>query len=155
MSGPGHEQDHNQENTSSLIRNVNKLFHEQMTLGERAADKVAGMVGSWPFIIIQTILLIVWVIVNSVAWANAWDPYPFILMNLILSTQAAFTAPIIMMSQNRQADKDRIEAHNDYQVNIKSEQEIQGLIAQLQEQNRQLQLIINHLKLDAADNQTI
>ncbi|QPC81504.1 DUF1003 domain-containing protein [Phototrophicus methaneseepsis] len=146
---------HTQEDPSSDIRNANKLFHEQMTVGERAADKVAGVVGSWAFIIIQSIMLAIWVVLNTVAWIQAWDPYPFILMNLVLSTQAAFTAPIIMMSQNRQAIRDRVEAHNDYLINVKSEQEIHDVIAQLQEQNQKLQQIIDRLTLDAPDSPTV
>ena len=96
------------------VRNVNELFEEQLTFGQRAADLVARIIGTWRFIIIQTLLLTGWVIVNITAWIYHWDPYPFILMNLVLSLQAAYTAPLIMMSQNRQAARDRLEAHNDY-----------------------------------------
>jgi uncharacterized membrane protein len=84
-------------------------------------------VGSWRFIIIQSILLFGWIAVNSMAWIRGWDPYPFILLNLVLSFQAAFTAPIIMMSQNRQAEVDRQKADADYHVNIKAEEDICGL----------------------------
>lgn len=95
--------------------------------GERVSDSVAKVVGSWRFIIIQSLLLVLWIIINLVAWFKAWDPYPFILLNLALSFQAAFTAPIIMMSQNRQNAIDRQKAENDYTVNVKAELEIELL----------------------------
>jgi len=95
-----------------------------LTLGERLSDLVAATVGSWRFILIQSGLLVAWLIANAAFGGNAWDPYPFILLNLMLSFQAAYTAPIIMMSQNRQSDIDRIRSIADYQVNIRSEAEI-------------------------------
>jgi uncharacterized membrane protein len=90
----------------------------------RVSDRVAAIVGSWKFIIGQSIILVLWMVLNIMAWFSCWDPYPFILMNLFLSMQAAFTAPIIMMSQNRQASKDRLDSHNDYLVNRKAESEV-------------------------------
>jgi len=94
------------------------------TAGERIADSVAAMVGSWPFIIVQSILLAVWMALNITAYMEHWDPYPFILLNLVLSFQAAYAAPFIMMSQNRQAAIDRQAAEHDYDINIKAELEI-------------------------------
>jgi len=96
-------------------------------LGARISDAVAATVGSWPFIIIQSVLLVAWMALNVTAWVEQWDPYPFILLNLVLSFQAAYAAPIIMMSQNRQAAIDRIEAKHDYDINIKAELEIELL----------------------------
>lgn len=96
-------------------------------LGEYLADKVADIVGSWRFIITQSVILCAWIVLNLVAWTQHWDPYPFILLNLVLSFQAAFTAPILMMSQNRQADIDRHKAQLDYDVNLKAELDIEGL----------------------------
>ena len=96
-------------------------------LGSRVADTVARVVGSWRFIIIQSVLLAIWMALNLVAWISAWDPYPFILLNLVLSFQAAYTAPIIMMSQNRQAEIDRQAAQHDYDINTKAELEIELL----------------------------
>ncbi|WP_246561201.1 DUF1003 domain-containing protein [Geobacter grbiciae] len=93
------------------IKNVNEVIKERLTVGQRASDWIAAKVGSWHFIIGQSILLTLWAILNVTAWVRHWDPYPFILMNLVLSLQAAYTAPMIMMSQNRKADRDRIEAH--------------------------------------------
>jgi uncharacterized membrane protein len=100
---------------------------EKAAFGERLADAVASNVGSWTFISIQSVLLCLWIAANSVAWFMAWDPYPFILLNLVLSFQAAFTAPIIMMSQNRQSTIDRRNAQHDYDVNTKAELEIELL----------------------------
>ncbi len=95
--------------------------------GQRVADAVAAGMGSWRFIIIQSTILLVWIILNITAWVQAWDPYPFILLNLALSFQAAYAAPFIMMSQNRQSDIDRKRAVEDYDVNVKAELEIELL----------------------------
>ena len=99
----------------------------QLTVGQRIADTVAATMGSWNFIIIQSVILLIWIILNVTAYVQQWDPYPFILLNLALSFQAAYAAPFIMMSQNRQADIDRKAAENDYNVNIKAELEIELL----------------------------
>jgi uncharacterized membrane protein len=97
------------------------------TTGGRVADWIAAVVGSWPFVIAQSVLLTAWILVNIFAWVQAWDPYPFILLNLMLSFQAAYTAPVILMSQNRQAMLDRLDQANDYDVNLKAELEIELL----------------------------
>jgi len=117
------------------VQDVNEVLDERATAGQRAADKVATIVGSWQFIIGQGILLVIWVILNVTAWINHWDPYPFILMNLFLSMEAAFTAPIIMMSQNQQSIRDRVEAQNDFLVNKKAEEEIRFVLEHLDAQN--------------------
>src|ERR1700687_3451261 len=96
---------------------------------------MALLMGSWPFIIVQSIILAVWITLNVVAWIHHWDPYPFILLNLALSFQAAYAAPIIMMSQNRQAAKDRLMAEQDYVVNIKAEEEVKSIMAHLEQQD--------------------
>ena len=98
-----------------------------LTLGQRIADVVASNMGSWRFIIIQSTILIAWIVLNITAYVERWDPYPFILLNLALSFQAAYAAPFIMMSQNRQQDVDRLAAEHDYQVNVKAELEIELL----------------------------
>lgn len=110
------------------IQNINDIFREQLTAGQRTADGLAKLMGSWKFIIVQSIILALWAVLNIIAWIQHWDPYPFILMNLVLSLQAAYAAPIIMMSQNRQSERDRLEAHNDFNVNKKSEEEIRALL---------------------------
>jgi uncharacterized membrane protein len=99
----------------------------EAALGARISDAVAATVGSWPFIIVQSLVLIAWMALNVTAYVRAWDPYPFILLNLVLSFQAAYAAPFIMMSQNRQAAIDRREAKNDYDINRKAELEIELL----------------------------
>jgi CRP/FNR family transcriptional regulator, cyclic AMP receptor protein len=122
---------------SMASRNVNEVEEEQMTLGQRVADKVADTIGSWPFIIIQTIILTAWIIINLVTVITykkeTWDPYPFILLNLMLSFQAAYSGPVIMMSQNRQSAKDRLAAEIDHQVNTKAELEINNLMRRMDE----------------------
>ncbi len=105
----------------------------QLTSGQRIADTVAATMGSWRFIIIQTTILVLWIALNITAYIRHWDPYPFILLNLALSFQAAYAAPFIMMSQNRQQDIDRKEAASDYQINIKAELEIELLHQKLDE----------------------
>jgi uncharacterized membrane protein len=110
-----------------IARNVAHEFEEQLTAGQRLADLVAEIIGSWRFIIIQSMLLAVWITLNITAYIYRWDPYPFILLNLALSFQAAYSAPIIMMSQNRQSEKDHLQAKNDYEVNLKAELEIMQL----------------------------
>ena len=97
------------------------------TRGQRLADTVAATIGSWRFIAIQSTAIAVWITGNVISGSAAWDPYPFILLNLLLSFQAAYTAPAIMMSQNRQSELDRKHAENDYEVNVKAELEIELL----------------------------
>ena len=98
-----------------------------LTVGQKIADAVAATMGSWKFIIIQSVILLIWIILNVTAFIQQWDPYPFILLNLALSFQAAYAAPFIMMSQNRQQDVDRRHAESDYQINVKAELEIELL----------------------------
>jgi uncharacterized membrane protein len=98
-----------------------------LTRGQRLADQVASTIGSWRFIIFQSTGIFLWILGNALSGTNAWDPYPFILLNLLLSFQAAYTAPAIMMSQNRQSELDRRHAQNDYEINVKAELEIELL----------------------------
>lgn len=106
--------------------------------GAYITDKIVSIIGSWQFIIFQTLLIIFWGIVNVIAWIEHWDPYPFILLNLFLSLQAAYAGPVIMMSQNRQAALDRLEAHNDFLVNLRAEQEINGLVRVVNDQQQKI-----------------
>jgi uncharacterized membrane protein len=120
-------------------RNPNLLFEEEETFGERIADHVASFGGSWTFIIVFAVVLTVYTLINIALRGKAWDPYPFILLNLFLSMLAAIQAPVIMMSQNRQDKKDRLRSELDFDVNVRSESEIQSL-------SRRLSLL--HEKLD-------
>jgi uncharacterized membrane protein len=122
-------------NQEPLAENINYTFHESLTLGQRAADKVAAFGGSWTFILCFVAAMLVWMGFNTY-WLTSdrvFDPYPFILLNLMLSTLAALQAPIIMMSQNRQAAKDRLDINADYQVNLKAELEIMHLHQKMDE----------------------
>jgi uncharacterized membrane protein len=112
-------------------RNANELIDEEETFGERIADKVAQFGGSWTFIITFAVVLTVYTTVNVLLRGKAWDPYPFILLNLFLSMLAAIQAPVIMMSQNRQDSKDRVRSELDYEVNLRAETEIQAVSSRL------------------------
>jgi uncharacterized membrane protein len=127
------------------VRNVIAEHEEQLSLGQRVADRVALLVGSWPFIIVQSAIFVVWVAINFYLVVSevkhpglfkAWDPYPFILLNLVLSFQAAYTGPVVMMSQNRQTEKDRLMAQHDYEINQKAEEELEVVMDHLQHQDR-------------------
>ncbi len=126
------------------VRNINEI--QPLTFGQRVADRFANVMGSWTFIIIQTVILAFWVMINVFAYVWRWDPYPFILLNLALSFQAAYAAPIIMMSQNRQAAKDRLAAENDYMINIKAEEEVKAIMLHLEQQDEMMIDILHHLE---------
>jgi len=132
------------------VRNVNVLHEERLTFGHRVADRFADTVGSWRFIIIQSLILVAWIILNVVAWVHHWDPYPFILLNLTLSFQAAYAAPIIMMSQNRQEAKDRLRAEADYEVNQKAEDEIKLILQHLEYQDELMLQILHRIDTEVA-----
>ncbi len=105
---------------------------ERMTVGQRIADAVASGMGSWAFIIAQTVLVALWMVLNVIELVSRhWDPYPFILLNLLFSTQAAYAAPIIMMSQNRSAERDRFQANADFKTNVDSKKDIEAVQRQL------------------------
>ena len=112
-----------------------KTWHQKhkdsLSFGDKIADKVANGMGSWRFIIWQTVIVMIWMILNVIGFVSHWDVYPFILLNLIFSTQAAYAAPIIMMAQNRQNLRDREQALNDYETNLKAKKEIEALQVQL------------------------
>ncbi len=111
-----------------IATDTNTEFDERATFGQRLADGLADKAGSWGFIIGFSIILVAWIALNSIAlWAKPFDPFPFILLNLVLSCLAAIQAPVIMMSQNRQEARDRLRAEHDYQVNLKAELEIKQL----------------------------
>jgi len=140
----------------TLSKNINSQYNQERTFGEKLSDKIAQFGGSWNFIIIFFCILFFWILINSVyILTKPFDPYPFILMNLILSCLAAIQAPIIMMSQNRKESKDRLRAENDYKVNLKAELEIRMLhekIDNLLHQQWQRLLEIQELQLDLMED---
>ena len=110
---------------------MGKNWHDKhetsLSFSQRLADWVAEGMGSWNFIIVQSIIVLVWIAMNIIGYVSRWDPYPFILLNLLFSTQAAYAAPIIMMSQNRQSERDRFHAQADYETNIAAKNDIEEL----------------------------
>jgi uncharacterized membrane protein len=137
---PGYKHDH------PAVIDVNKVADDQLTVGQKVADKVAATVGSWRFIIIQSFILAVWLALNITGIVFRWDPYPFILLNLMLSFQAAYAAPFVMMSQNRQAEKDRLTAQNDYTTDCKGEEEIRYIMEHLDHQDTLILQIVKRLE---------
>ncbi|NYT04303.1 MAG: DUF1003 domain-containing protein [Candidatus Methanofastidiosa archaeon] len=127
------------------ICDVNELYEQKQTFGEKASDWATSKIGSWGFIFTQSIILLIWVALNITAWVNQWDPYPFIFLNLVVSLLASYTAPVIMMSQNRQDAKSRLEAHTDYMINLKAEEEIRVILDNLDAQNNAIKLIYQKL----------
>ena len=125
---------------------VDKEIDEKMTFGDKVADKLSAIAGSWSFIIGFSLFLLFWIILNGVILFKAVDPYPFILLNLLLSCLAALQAPIIMMSQNRQAKKDTIRNKNDYRTDLKSELILEQLYDQLNEVLKNQKKIMNYFK---------
>jgi uncharacterized membrane protein len=136
----------------AISRNVNREFEEQLSFGDRMADRVAAVGGSWGFISGFAGFVVIWMLVNTALLAGlfgAFDPYPFIFLNLMLSLLAAIQAPVIMMSQNRQAEKDRLAAAHDYEVNLKAEIEIASLHEKLDRmRSQELAEILQTLKLE-------
>lgn len=135
------------EHQHAPVANINEVADKQRSVGDKIADAVASTVGSWPFIITQSIILASWIVLNVVSWVSHWDPYPFILLNLALSFQAAYAAPFVMMSQNRQAEKDRLTAENDYLTDEKGEQEIRNIMEHLDHQDKLILQIVEHLEM--------
>ncbi|HYB00886.1 MAG TPA: DUF1003 domain-containing protein [Ktedonobacteraceae bacterium] len=129
------------------VVNVNEVADERLTLGQKIADKVAAAMGSWRFIIIQASILAIWIVINTIQlFFKPFDPYPYILLNLALSFQAAFAAPFIMISQNRQAEKDRLMAESDYHCNVKGEEETRNLMDHLDHQDTVLFQLVKRIE---------
>jgi len=132
--------------TQRASRNVNEVMEERSTLGQRVADRVAAFGGSWTFIFLFGGILVAWMVANTLVLAYIgrgengaqWDPYPYILLNLVLSSLAALQAPVIMMSQNRAAEKDRLAAEQDFKVNLKSELMLEELVRKQRERDVQI-----------------
>ncbi len=131
----------------AISRDVGAEHDKGLTLGDRLADRVASFGGSWTFLIAFGIFIAIWIAINAAMLIEAFDPYPYILLNLFMSMLASIQAPIIMMSQNRQAKKDRIEAAHDYEVNLKAEVEIMALHEKLDEiRAKDLAELLKHLQ---------
>ncbi len=126
--------------TETTKKNWHEKHKDEMSFGQRLADSVATGMGSWRFIIIQTVIVAIWMILNVIAYLDHWDPYPYILLNLLFSTQAAYAAPIIMMAQNRQSDRDRAQADADFKTNVEAKKEIE-----------ELQIRLNAIEVDKLD----
>ena len=141
----------------SLVKDINKEFDKKLTFGEKLSDKIAEFGGSWKFIISFFIILFIWVSINTfILMQKPFDPYPFILLNLILSCLAAIQAPVILMSQNRKESKDRLRGENDYKVNLKAELEIRALhekIDHLTQHQWERLLEIQQMQLDMIEEQ--
>ena len=150
LDAPYNELDKSEQNVINSIaesepiaENINEVFHDQLTFGQRLADKISAFGGSWTFIIIFFVILISWMTTNSFFFASskeAFDPYPYILLNLVLSSLAALQAPIIMMSQNRQTAKDRLDITENYKVSLKTDLEIMRLHQKIDELTKKLSL---------------
>jgi uncharacterized membrane protein len=140
--------------TQRASRNVNEVMEQRYTVGQRVADRVAAFGGSWTFIFIFGGILLTWMVTNTLVLARVghgeqgaqWDPYPYILLNLLLSTLAALQAPVIMMSQNRAAEKDRLAAEQDFKVNLKSELMLEELVRKQRERDGQIDEVLRRLK---------
>ena len=120
--------------------NWHQRHTDSLEFGQRLADSVATGMGSWRFIIIQTVIVVIWMGLNVVGFVYHWDAYPYILLNLLFSTQAAYAAPIIMMAQNRQNQRDRAQADEDFRTNVEAKKEIE-----------QLQILLNKIEIDKLD----
>lgn len=132
--------------SSKVSVNTEMESRDTYSLGQRAADKIAKFAGSWAFIFSFTGVLIAWMLVNGLLASKAFDPYPFILLNLVLSCVAAIQAPLIMMSQNRQEEKDRRRAENDYKVNLKTEIMIEDLYDKVNRLLAQQEILLKHIR---------
>jgi uncharacterized membrane protein len=117
----------------------------ERTLGERLADGAADQIGSWRFLIIQTCCVTAWIILNVVAILKAWDPYPFVLLNLLFSVQAAYTGPVLLLSANRAAVRDRMLAEHDYSTNERAEELVEGILSEILRNSRRTCAIAEHL----------
>ena len=118
------------------VQNVDDVYRETLKPLDRVAIKVAAVVGSWKFIIWQSVFFAVWIVLNLVGWSRSWDPYPFILMNLVLSLEAAYTAPLVMMAQNRDAERDRLMMLQDFETNRRAAEEVCKIVALLEQHGR-------------------
>lgn len=143
----------NRSQSAPLKHPISRQLHDQRTFGERLADGVANRIGSWRFLIIQSLAVAAWVLINIIAVISHWDPYPFVLLNLLFSVQAAYTGPVLLLSSNRAAQRDRVMAEHDYATNEKAEQLIEGILSEVLRNSQATLAIAKHLniKLDSLD----
>ncbi|HEV2028963.1 MAG TPA: DUF1003 domain-containing protein [Candidatus Dormibacteraeota bacterium] len=126
---------------------VNQLFHDEATLGERVADRASSGIGSWWFLIIQSVLIVIWVFINTVEFfTHKWDLYPFILLNLMFSIQAAFTGPVLLLSGNRQAQKDRLRLEHTAEVAESAEKATLEILMEIERNTQATLQVLEHLK---------
>jgi uncharacterized membrane protein len=130
------------ETSSRAVQNVNEVYQRRLKRVDRAAIAVAGIIGSWKFIVGQSLFLTAWVVLNVIGWVKSWDPYPFILMNLVLSLQGAYTAPLIIMAQNREAEKDRLMMQEDFETNRHAAVEVSKILNILEEHGQHLAVLL-------------
>lgn len=132
---------------------VNVVHHDEATLGERIADKVAAGIGSWTFLIVQTFLVFCWVGLNLIGWAYRWDPFPFILLNLMFSVQAAYTGPLLLLAGNRQSQKDRLTLEHAAQEAEQTERRTLTILTEVQRNTEITVQILEHLQAQVVANQ--
>jgi uncharacterized membrane protein len=125
---------------------VNQVHIDEATLGERLADRVAAVLGSWPFLITQTVLILIWVALNVIGFVNHWDPYPFILLNLCFSLQAAYTGPILLVAGNRQSQLDRLRLEHTAEVEEASEKMTLEILKEIERNTEATVRILQHIK---------
>jgi uncharacterized membrane protein len=125
-----------------MIQNVDEIYQRDLTRGERVAIRVTQLVGSWAFIVVQSVLLAAWIGLNVVGWISRWDPYPFILLNLMLNVITTYTAPLILMAQNRDAERDRLMMHEDFETNRQAAAEIGKILRILDEHGQILTALL-------------
>jgi uncharacterized membrane protein len=125
---------------------VNQVHIDEATLGERLADRVAAVLGSWPFLITQTVLILIWVALNVIGFVNHWDPYPFILLNLCFSLQAAYTGPILLVAGNRQSQLDRLRLEHTAEVEEASEKMTIEILKEIERNTEATVRILQHIK---------
>jgi uncharacterized membrane protein len=125
---------------------VNRLIHDEATLGERVADKASAGIGSWTFLIVQSILIVIWVTLNVIGLINHWDPFPFILLNLCFTIQAAYTGPILLLAGNRQAQKDRLRLEHTAEVAETAEKSTLDILSEIERNTEATLRILDHLK---------
>jgi len=132
--------------TQHSVQNVDELYQRRLSRADSAAIAAAAVLGSWRFIIGQSVVLTAWVVLNVVGWMKSWDPYPFILMNLVLSLQAAYTAPLVLMAQNRDLERDRLVMQEDYETNRQAAEAVKRVLTTLEQQGQLLAELLEQCK---------